>query len=527
VLVPHSNRPRAALYARVSTAAQDKGDPWASLPRQLEDMRALAVRSGFIEALAVEEQGSGAKADRPGWARVLAAARAGEVDVILAVAFDRLTRSERIGDFEDLKLELRGLKVRLATVKGGEMDLSGTADAETRSDFDAVLSKRERLVIKERTMRGRQAKGEAGGYTGHQAPYGYLTVYDPTTGAKRFVVDEPRAAIVREVFERFAAGERLADLARWVTRNPEAPPLINLKGEDRHWDPTQVRALLRQPLYGGWSSWQRRRQKGAAPRVRSTAFAPLVNEDLWDAVQARVALYALRAPRGARPANPLSGILRCSACGYGLTFQPSPPTRPSSPSTYNCPRSSRTQYESPCTKGQFLNSQACEATVHAYLLEHLGAYLQRHLDLEAIDAHARVKKATPRRDETAALEKRKATLQGQQAKVGTKLALEDDEAVGAGLRAALQELAAELNAVDLALATARQQGLKAANTRAVTRSMAARLELLERVDLADRETLRLVFDSFLARVTLEKVSEPRQRQVLRVASCELRDGGAI
>ena len=77
---------RAALYHRVSTLDQDP-----TLARA--ELRAAAKRLGFRVVLDVEEKGSGARNDRPGFQRVLGAARQGEFDALLVFKLDRAGRS--------------------------------------------------------------------------------------------------------------------------------------------------------------------------------------------------------------------------------------------------------------------------------------------------------------------------------------------------------------------------------------------------------------------------------------------------
>jgi DNA invertase Pin-like site-specific DNA recombinase len=70
---------RAALYHRVSTLDQNP-----TLARS--ELRAAAKRLGYRIVLDVEETGSGARNDRPGFQRVLRAARGGVFDALLVFA---------------------------------------------------------------------------------------------------------------------------------------------------------------------------------------------------------------------------------------------------------------------------------------------------------------------------------------------------------------------------------------------------------------------------------------------------------
>jgi site-specific DNA recombinase len=84
------DRPKAILYARVSTEEQTKG---FSLRQQLAALREYAAREGF-EVLAEEgdEGWSGSELVRPALDRVRDLVAAGGVSKVLAQDADRITR---------------------------------------------------------------------------------------------------------------------------------------------------------------------------------------------------------------------------------------------------------------------------------------------------------------------------------------------------------------------------------------------------------------------------------------------------
>ena len=86
--------PRAIVYTRIS---QDQTGEKAGVSRQEEACRQLCAARGY-EVLRVESDNSisaWSNVPRPAFERALAAARAGECDVIVAYALDRLTRNMR------------------------------------------------------------------------------------------------------------------------------------------------------------------------------------------------------------------------------------------------------------------------------------------------------------------------------------------------------------------------------------------------------------------------------------------------
>jgi putative DNA-invertase from lambdoid prophage Rac len=138
---------KVGTYHRVSTLDQNP-----ELAR--EELRAAAARmGGGAVALEVEETGSGAKADRPGLARIMDAARAGKIDVVAVWKLDRFGRSalDLLGNVR----ELRRLGVRfVATTQGIEIGDESSAAGKLLLTMLAGVAEFERELIVERTQMG-------------------------------------------------------------------------------------------------------------------------------------------------------------------------------------------------------------------------------------------------------------------------------------------------------------------------------------------------------------------------------------
>lgn len=143
-----------ALYHRVSTLDQDP-----TLARN--ELRQAAAGMGMTVVMDVEEAGSGAKNNRPGLQRVLAAARRGEVKAILVWKLDRFGRSAL-----DLLGNIRALEeagCRFVVVTQG-LDIKPGGDAINRLLLTmlAGVAEFERELIRERTMLGLEAARKRG-----------------------------------------------------------------------------------------------------------------------------------------------------------------------------------------------------------------------------------------------------------------------------------------------------------------------------------------------------------------------------
>jgi DNA invertase Pin-like site-specific DNA recombinase len=134
---------RAAIYARVSTGAQDTEN-------QLRVLREVAERSGWGIVHEYRETASGATARRPELDKMLADAARRRFDVVMVWDISRLGRSLRdlLNTFE----ALRAVKVDLHIHQQG-ID-TATPLGEAMMQMSGIFAQFERAMIVERTKAG-------------------------------------------------------------------------------------------------------------------------------------------------------------------------------------------------------------------------------------------------------------------------------------------------------------------------------------------------------------------------------------
>lgn len=311
---------RAAIYCRVSDVSGGKRkNDWDSLPRQRTALHDLAKAHGMEVAAVYEEAMSGAK-ERPMFEAMMAQVRSGEVNAILVTTFDRLTRTEKIGEFEKLKGELRRLRCELYTYDMGRIPMDGKADSEFSTDVRAAASKFERLKIRERTLSAREATAKAGRWTGHLPPFGYRSLFDPMTGARTFEINDEQAPVVQRIFEMYLGGEGPKDIALWLQQQDIPAPRAAA------WSKPAIRYMLRNCLYAGIAEWRkphnRPNDEKSGPNIKatSTAFPPIIGLETWEKTQAEIARRQIYRRSGPGTPHPLSGIMRCNTCKRTMGF---------------------------------------------------------------------------------------------------------------------------------------------------------------------------------------------------------------
>jgi hypothetical protein len=96
-----------------------------------------------------------------------------------------------------------------------------------QAGLSGIIGEAFREMVKEKTYSALESRAKTGRPTGGRA-YGYIAAQDGSTG--RVTIDKERAPIVREIFERFAAGASCRTIAaelnaRGIPCDPKAPPV--------------------------------------------------------------------------------------------------------------------------------------------------------------------------------------------------------------------------------------------------------------------------------------------------------------
>lgn len=285
---------RAAVYLRVSLDATGEG---LAVDRQRELCLSIVATRGWElvdEYVDNSISATDAKKARPGYNRLTADLDAGRFDALVCYDLDRLTRQPR--QLEDwIDAADRGA-LALVTANG-EADLTTDSGrlfariklAVARSEVERK-SVRQRDAAKQRSELGRPPLGvRLTGYT----PQGDL------------VPDE--AEVVRQMFDRFAAGEPLRAIARTLTE----AGVTTRRG--RPWHPSTIRTILTNPRYAGRAVYQ-----GQETGKRG-GWVPIVDDARFDAVQALLRDHGRRTQQTTERKHLGSGLYLCGVCDGPLS----------------------------------------------------------------------------------------------------------------------------------------------------------------------------------------------------------------
>ena len=285
---------RCAVYTRKST--EDGLDQeFNSLDAQYEACAAYALsqqHEGWVLAKERYDDGgfSGGNMERPGLKRLLTDIEAGRIDIVLLYKIDRLTRS--LTDFAKI--------VDVMDAKGASFvsitQSFNTTTSMGRLTLNMLLSfaQFEREVTGERIRDKIAASKKKGMWMGGPVPLGY------EVANRKLVVKEDEAEQVRHIMRRYLALGTVPLLAEELNREGYRTR-VQRRASGPHKGGCMYRRgtlyhLLSNRIYRGMIVHRGKAYPGEHRAI--------VNEDLWEQVQAKLANNACGSSRRRRHQNP-------------------------------------------------------------------------------------------------------------------------------------------------------------------------------------------------------------------------------
>ncbi|MDP9359112.1 MAG: recombinase family protein, partial [Chloroflexota bacterium] len=432
-ICPSASPTRVAIYCRVSSAGQEDN---SSLGTQEARCRDYAAERGWTVVNVYREVHTGAELfERPQLGRLRDALRAGNVDVVLAYALDRVSRNQAHLGFLLSEWDHLGKRLELVTE-----DIADTPEGRLLQSVRGFVAEMERLKIAERSRRGVRARVDSGRpIPGQRAPFGFRWRDDEKTG---YEFDPEKAPILRRIFEDVLRGKTLRSIVTSLTADGIPTP----SGRGRRWEVSTLHHILTNPVYAGRAVAYRSQVERRQGRTRTIVLpesewvtlppgtAPaIITEAELAAVQTRLAWNRATAPRNnAAPEATLlrCGVARCGYCGYPLAIT----KRSGRAHMYRCHPVGRERHGCP-------SFGVMAPILDAAVWQHVEEVLTKPAIIAA--EVARRAKVDPYKDDLLALERRLTTVANQRARLAKAVAALDDEAAAAPLLVELQNLAGE------------------------------------------------------------------------------------
>lgn len=416
---------RIAFYLRYSCDKQSE----TSIDDQLRRCQQIAKRLGLsTENALVFADGAlsaSGKDDtkRTEYQKLLVAWENNEFTVLLVDEWSRLTRDGVEHALIVRRLE-QNRRVRLISDDGVDTQ---NPNWQLTVSLLGMVGQQSTRDTQHRVGRGMVGQLERG-YMVAVPAYGYdLKREHDATGksiGSHWVINDATAAVVREIYDRRAAGQSMHQIAIWLNdagmRTSSAPR----KKGSLYWRPARIRNLLSNPVYRGEFVWHgsatyQNRANKQGIIIETIAYARpqlrLVSDETW--YRCNIGRSISRSGYGGGK-HALSGLLTCGCCGSTLVLSSMSPRR----SLYcaNCT-------EAKASHGDTDRQTVTVATVGIELL--LAQALRHFLTpafIESFRASLRLKLTGDTRHEVEQVRKRLGKLEAQQERY-SRLVADDPE----------------------------------------------------------------------------------------------------
>ena len=337
----------AVIYTRVSTGEQ--ADHGTSLDTQKAACLARAAALGLPIIAHYEDAGvsGGFLATRQGMADALGDLRAGRASHLVCANVSRFSR-----DSEHQAGLLKAVRAAGGRLVFADATFEDTPEGDLNFTIQGGFAAYERQVIRKRSMDGKKQLAQQGVQTSRcKSPYGFHVVQRadvlrglyPLEELGRYVQVPVEAAVVRRIFEGFAAG---TDSMHSLCLQLNAEGVPTPKGAAA-WRPPTIKAILQNPVHCGRPAYGKVSHRLDEARTQETnpltgrpyvcpivrrandaqdwitlSAPPVVSEEVWERAQERRA--SNRSTKGGRPASVrlLSGRAVCPCCGGGMRLVP-------------------------------------------------------------------------------------------------------------------------------------------------------------------------------------------------------------
>lgn len=257
---------KAVFYGRYSSTNQNE----QSIEGQLHVCEKFAAQNGMeIIGKYIDRAQSGTNAKRKEFQKMINDSEKGKFETVLVYKLDRFARNRFDSAMYKRKLRDNGVKVVSAT--------ENITDSPEGIIMEAVLEGMDEYYSAElsrKMHRGKEESFRKGRFLPTHVPFGYRKE------DHHLVIDETTAPIAKEIFERYAVGDRLKDVENWLN------DLGVRNAAGNKWDACSLSRLLHRTYYYGEYSFGDFEGFVSCPAI--------ISKELFDRVQNRLAESAKR-----------------------------------------------------------------------------------------------------------------------------------------------------------------------------------------------------------------------------------------
>jgi site-specific DNA recombinase len=282
---------RAVIYARYSPGPNQRDE---SIEGQIRECKDVAKRHGLMVIHEyADKRMTGTNDERPDFQRMLRDADRGLFDVVITWKNDRFARNRYDSAIYKQRLKRNGIKIIYAKehIPEGPEGIILESMLEGMAEYYSAN-------LSQNIRRGQRENAIEGKFIGGTIPLGYKLDAD-----KRFIIDNELAPVVREIFQRYNAGESV------VTICDDLNERGFLTVRKNKFNRSSLHRILANEKYIGVYRFEDIEHKDAVPRI--------VTDEEFSAAQKRVERNrkSMRNTPTAKTEFMLTGKIYCGICG--------------------------------------------------------------------------------------------------------------------------------------------------------------------------------------------------------------------
>lgn len=266
--------------------------------------------------------------ERPEMQEVLKNVETGNIDGILVVEVERLTR----GDAKDQGTVTQAFKYSNTKIITLNKIYNPNSDEdEEYFEFGLFMSRREYKTINRRMQRARIANVLDGKYCASEPPFGYKKVRVKYGKGYTLEPVSEEAEIVKEMYQKRADGMGYDIICNWLNTLDFKPKKSDV------WTPATIKGMLSNPIYIGKIRWNSNKQKkilinGQIIKKRKKGnnedlilveglHPAIISNELFDIVQG-IKPNKASTKHNTELQNPLATLVKCADCGRSMQRRP-------------------------------------------------------------------------------------------------------------------------------------------------------------------------------------------------------------
>jgi site-specific DNA recombinase len=317
---------KIAIYARVSTETQAKD---GTINSQLEALREYAQAHDLTIAQECIDNGiSGADLNRPGLDQLRDLALEGDIESVLILSPDRLSRKQAHQIILMDEFKKRDIQVLFTS-----QQFDDSPEGNLMLQIQGAVAEFERAKILDRMRRGTKHAVKNGQVIGSNPPYGYRFVRKSENTPAHWEVDLQEAELVRLIFDQYTKKKmKGTKIAKYLM----GEGILTRAGSTK-WYASVIYSILKNETYLGTAfmfknssvepkktaktkQYRKRKKSGKEKRPRKDwigiPVTPLIDQKTWDTAQALLKKNAYRARRNNHKNKYLlRGLVLCGECG--------------------------------------------------------------------------------------------------------------------------------------------------------------------------------------------------------------------